>query len=70
MYGSLTVSPCESSPMHLKLRKGINSEGKELLYDSKLFRALKMKTDYEKQQNDLTMLNDGTINQCRVKFKA
>lgn len=64
------MSPCESSPMHLKLRKGINSEVKEFLYDSKLFRALKMKTDCEKKRNDLTMLNDGTINQCQVKFKA
>lgn len=56
--------------MNLKLRKGINSEVTEFLYDSEIFRALKMKTDYEKQQNDLTMLNDGTINQCQVKFKA
>lgn len=29
-----------------------------------------MKTAYEKQQNDLKMLSDGTINQCQVKFKA
>lgn len=64
------MSPYELSPMNLKLRKGINSEVTEFLYDSEIFRALKMKTDYEKQQNDLTMLNDGTINQCQVKFKA
>lgn len=64
------MSPYESSPMHLKLRKGINSEVTVFLYDSKLFRALKMKTAYEKQQNDLKMLSDGTINQCQVKFKA
>lgn len=64
------MSPYELSPMNLKLRKGINSEVTEFLYDSEMFMALKMKTDYEKQQNDLTMLNDGTINQCQVKFKA
>lgn len=64
------MSPYESSPMHLKLRKGINSEVTEFLYDLKLFRALKMKIDYKKQQNDPKMLNDGTINQCQVKFKA
>lgn len=56
-------------PMHLKLRKGINSEVTEFLYDSKLFRALKMKTYCKKQQKDLTMLNDGTINQCQMEFK-
>lgn len=48
----------------------MNSEVIKFLHDSKLFRILKMKTECNKQQNDLTILNDETINQCQMKFKA
>lgn len=48
----------------------MNSKVTMFLPHSKLFRVLKMKTDCDKQQNDLTILNDETINQCQMKFKV